>query len=74
MCYLGTMAKNAPGFAIDDEERKPAPLTAAEKAAIKRAEADVKAGRLYDHDDVAKWLRQRAAKIVERARKTVKPR
>ena len=47
------MAKNAPGFMIDDEERKPPPLTAAEKAAIKRAEADVKAGRLYDHDDVA---------------------
>ena len=66
------MAKNALGFTIDDADRKSPPLAAAEKAAIKRAEADVKAGRLYDHDDVAKWLRQRAAAIVERARKTVK--
>jgi hypothetical protein len=66
------MAKNAPGVTIGDEDRKSPPLTAAEKAAIKRAEADVKAGRLYDHDDVVKWLRKRAAEIVERARKSVK--
>ena len=62
------MAKNAPGFAIEDGERKSPPLTAVEKAAIKRAEADVKAGRLYDHDDVAKWLRQRAAAITRISR------
>jgi len=66
------MSKKLPTFAIGDENRTPPPLTAAERAVIKRAEADVKAGRLYDHDDVAKWLRQRAARIVRRARKTVK--
>lgn len=66
------MAKNALGFAIADEDRKSPPLTADDKAVIERAEADVKAGRLHDHDDVAKWLRQRAARIAERARKTVK--
>ncbi|MSO89658.1 MAG: hypothetical protein EXQ89_06810 [Rhodospirillaceae bacterium] len=57
---------------IDDEDRKSPALTSAEKAAVKRAEADVKAGRLHDHDDVAKWLRRRAAEIVKHARKTAK--
>jgi predicted transcriptional regulator len=65
------MSKPA-GFTIDDEDRKSPPLTAAEKAAIKRAEADIKAGRLTDHDDVARMLRQRAGDIVKRARKTAK--
>lgn len=64
------MAKSSTGFTIDDRERAVRPLTAAERAAIKRAEADVKAGRLHDHDDVAKRLRQRAAAIVARATKS----
>ena len=62
------MAKNTIGFVIQDEEHESAPLTAAEKAAVERAEADVKAGRLHDHDDVAKRLRRRAAEIVEQRR------
>jgi predicted transcriptional regulator len=68
------MPKNVAISAIDDEDRKSPPLTAAERAAIKRAEADVKAGRLHDHDDVAERLRLRAAEIVERARKAAKRR
>ena len=63
------MAKSARSFAIDDEEHTSPPLTAAEKVAIKRAKADVKAGRVHDHEDIAAWLRQRAATIVKRARK-----
>ncbi len=47
-------------------------LSAAEKAAIERAEADIKAGRVYEHDEIAKWLRERAAEIVDRARKALK--
>ncbi len=66
------MAKNALGVTIDDEDSDSPALTAAEKAAVKRAEADVKAGRLHDHADVAKWLRRRAAEIVKHARKAVK--
>lgn len=54
-------------FRIDDGEREWRPLTVAETAAIKRAEADVKAGRLHNHDDVAGRLRRRAAEIVARA-------
>jgi predicted transcriptional regulator len=61
------MSRDGFRFAIDDHDGKSQPLTAAEKAAIKRAEADVKAGRLYDHDDVAKWLRQRAIEIAKAA-------
>ena len=68
------MSKNAARSTIDSADRVSPPLTAAERASIKRAEADVKAGRVYDHDDVAKWLRQRAADIVGRARKSAKPR
>lgn len=66
------MPKRALGFVIDDEPRRPRPLTAAEKAAVKRAEADIKAGRLHDHDDVAKRLRRRAVEIAGRASKSVK--
>jgi predicted transcriptional regulator len=58
------MSKSARVFRIDEAAPPSAPLTAAEKAALKRAEADIKAGRLHDHDDVAKWLRQRATEIV----------
>ncbi|HEY5607606.1 MAG TPA: hypothetical protein VIM38_04645 [Alphaproteobacteria bacterium] len=54
------VTKRAAGFTIYDEDRKSPSLTAAEKAALKRAEADIKAGRLHDHVDVAKRLRQRA--------------
>ena len=68
------MAKNALGFTIDDADRKSPPLSAAEKAAVQRAEADAKAGRLHDHDDVAKRLRRRGTEIVERASKPVKQR
>ncbi|HKO09024.1 MAG TPA: hypothetical protein VJ487_15035 [Alphaproteobacteria bacterium] len=57
-----------------DKVRESPPLTPAEKAAVGRAEADVKAGRLHDHDDVAKLLRRRAAEIVERAAKPLKSR
>ncbi|MBI3516513.1 MAG: hypothetical protein HY060_20975 [Proteobacteria bacterium] len=66
------MAKGATGFTLDDDDRKSPPLTAVEKAAVKRAEADAAAGRLHEHRDIAKWLRRRAAEIVERARKSVK--
>lgn len=58
------MPKRALKFAVDDEHRRPRPLTTAEKAAVKRAEADVKAGRTHDHDIVAKRLRRRAVEIV----------
>ena len=68
------MPKRALKFAIDDEPRRMRPLTASEKAALKRAEADIKASRLHDHDDVAKRLRQRAAAIVGRARKSANSR
>jgi predicted transcriptional regulator len=68
------MARNVAPFAIDDEDRKPAALTAEEKAALRRAEADIKAGRLHDHADVAKWLRKRAAEIVSRVKKPAKSR
>ncbi len=57
-----------------EKVRESPPLTPAEKAAVARAEADVKAGRLHDHDDVAKLLRRRAAEIVERAAKPLKSR
>lgn len=50
------------------------PLTGAENAALDRAEADIETGRLRDHSEVAKWLRRRAAGIVERAGKAPKPR
>ena len=49
---------------IDDEGRASLPLTAAEKAAVKRAEDDIKAGRVKEHDKVAERLRHRAAEIV----------
>jgi len=62
------MAKNDRGFTLDSEPPA-APLTEAEKAAIERAKADVAAGRLHDHEDVAARLRRRAAEIVARARK-----
>jgi hypothetical protein len=69
------MRKNTPAFTLDDQDQKSPPLTTAEKAAIKRARADVKAGRVYDHDEVAKRLRRRAADIVTRANKSdAKPR
>ena len=54
---------------IDVEESKSPPLTLAEKAAIKRGEADIKAGRVHEHDEVAERLRKRAADLAERARK-----
>jgi predicted transcriptional regulator len=63
--------KRAP-YAVDDELNKSTPLTEEERAAVKRAEADILAGRLHDHEDVAKWLRQRAKEIVERAYKRPK--
>ncbi len=63
------MAKNQARFVIDASESKPSPLTLAEKAAIKQGEEDIKAGRVYDHDDVAVRLRKRAAEIAERVRK-----
>ena len=66
------MAKSIPAHTIDDRERRSADLSAAEKAAIKRAEADIKAGRVHEHDEIAKWLRERAAEIVDRARKALK--
>jgi len=68
------MPKRALKFAIDDESRQPRPLTAAEKAAVKRAEADIKAGRLRNHDDVAKRLRRRAVEIAGRAPKSAQSR
>jgi hypothetical protein len=40
--------------------------------ALKRAEADIAAGRVHDHDDVVKRLRQRAADIVKRTGKSAK--
>lgn len=63
------MAKNAAGRRVVDDVGKPAPLSEAEKAAITRARADVKAGRLHDHDEVAERLRRRAAEIVNGAKK-----
>jgi predicted transcriptional regulator len=60
------MPKHVLKFAIGDEPRRPRALTTAEKAAVKRAEADIKAGRLHDHDDVAKRLRRRATEIAGR--------
>ena len=65
------MAKKPVAYMIDDENRKSPALTAEEEAAIGRAEADVKASRLHSHDDIAKWLRERAAEIVKRARRSV---
>lgn len=66
--YSLSMPKNQAGFMIDDERRASPPLTAAEKAAVKRAEDDIKAGRVQEHDKVAERLRHRAAEIVGRAR------
>jgi hypothetical protein len=43
-------------------------LTDEERLAVERAEADVVAGRMRDHEDVRKWLRQQAREIIERAR------
>lgn len=63
------MAKSQARFVIENEGGKSSPLTAAEKAAIKRGEADIEAGRVYDHDQVADQLRRRAAEIADRARK-----
>jgi predicted transcriptional regulator len=54
------------------EESPPLPLTAAEKAAIRRSEADIAAGRVHDHDDVSARLRQRAVEVVDRARRSGK--
>jgi hypothetical protein len=65
------MAKKPVDFMIDDENHESPALTAEEEAAVGRAEADEKAGRLHSHDDIAKWLRERAADIVKRARKSV---
>ncbi len=62
------MAKNQARFVIDAAKGEPPPLTAAETAAIKQGEEDIKAGRAYDHDEVAVRLRKRAAEIAERAR------
>jgi predicted transcriptional regulator len=63
--------KPAP-YAVDDELDEAVPLSEEELGAIKRAEADILAGRLHDHEDVAKWLRQQAKEIVERAYKRSK--
>jgi predicted transcriptional regulator len=63
--------KPAP-YAVDDELDEAVPLSEEELAAVKRAEADILAGRLHDHEDVAKWLRQQAKEIVERAYKRSK--
>ena len=68
------MAKHAVGYTSDDDEPKPTPLTRVEKASVRRAEADLKSGRVRDHDAVAEELRLRARTIVERARKAAKPR
>ena len=65
--------KPAP-YAVDDEMDEATPLSEEERAAVNRAEADILAGRLHDHEDVAKWLRQRAKEIVERAYKRAKTR
>ena len=54
------------------KERNAPRLTDAEKAALKRAEADIEAGRVHDHDDVVKRLRQRASDIVKRSGKSAK--
>jgi predicted transcriptional regulator len=62
------VAKVAP-YAIDDHLDETTPLTEEERAAVERAKADIAAGRIHTHEDVAKWLRQRAREIVERAHK-----
>jgi predicted transcriptional regulator len=66
------MTKSAPAYGINDKERRSADLSAAERDSIERAEADIKAGRIHEHDEIAQWLRERASAIVERARKALK--
>jgi len=68
------MPKNVAVATIKQDDRKPPPLTAVERAAVRRAEADVKAGRLHDHADVAERLRKRATEIVGRAGRAAKRR
>jgi predicted transcriptional regulator len=66
------MSKSVPAYTIDGKERQSADLSAAERASVERAEADIKAGRVHEHDEIAQWLRERASAIVERARKALK--
>ncbi|HKO08694.1 MAG TPA: hypothetical protein VJ487_13350 [Alphaproteobacteria bacterium] len=47
-----------------DEDVESPSLTPSEMAAVEHAEADVKAGRLHDHDDVAKRRRACALEIA----------
>jgi predicted transcriptional regulator len=61
------MALKPAPYSLDDNLRETAPLTREEQAAVRRAEADVAAGRLHDHAEVTRWLRQRAMEIVSRA-------
>jgi hypothetical protein len=67
------LARNARGREPGKEDSSP-PLSAAEKAAVERAEADIRAGRVHDHESVAAWLRRRAAAIVKRRRKSARSR
>ena len=60
------MASDPAPYSLYDDPGETAPLTEEEQAAVKRAEADVAAGRVYDHDEVARWLRHRAKEIVGR--------
>ncbi len=59
-------------FAVDDRLEPTEPLTAEERATIRRAEADIAAGCVQDHAHVAKWLRRRAREIIESAGKRPK--
>jgi predicted transcriptional regulator len=61
------MASKSAPYAIDEKVTDTLPLTDEEREAVKRAEADVAAGRVHDHEAVAEWLRRRAKEIVERA-------
>jgi hypothetical protein len=63
----GTMRRKVPAFAGDDPARSSPPLTQAELVTIRRADADIAAGRLRSHVEVARWLRKRAAEIINRA-------
>jgi predicted transcriptional regulator len=57
------MALRPSPYSSDDDLRETPPLTPEEQAAVTRAKADVAAGRLHDHAEVARWLRQRAKEI-----------